>query len=305
MYIIRIGMPYYLLIIDALAKGIPSQQVINVGTNIELVNEKVKYAPVFGAYYLVITEFQKGQTYWRIVKELASKNYIKLVITVRTKEQFSNLITKAEDGKIDFKIYDSYKASKRDRNMYIVKTLRSYNPNVKLSKSALNAIRERLYGYSFEVNGYLQQLAYTNLTVATVQKIIPKKSILTTASFGWLLYSGEISVAEADSFLLRYKYYPYAISESLKRYTAKLLTVLPFYIKGLFTEYNYEKFCAENKKLIQSQYVAKTYLDIFKSLSAERLYLIDGLLNSIGDNRINDIFILYKVIRLIRGDCNG
>lgn len=305
MYIIRIGMPYYLLIIDALAKGIPSQQVINVGANIELVSEKVKYAPVFGAYYLVITEYQKGQTYWRIVKELANKSYIKLIITVRTKEQFRNLITKAEDGKFDVKIYDSYKASKRDRNMYIVKMLKSYNKDVIISKSVLDAIRERLYGYSFEVNGYLNQLAWSNLTVANVYKIIPKKNILTTASFGWLLYTGEISIVEADRFLLRYKYYPYAISESLKRYTDKLLAVLPFYLKGEFTEYNYEKFCSENKKLIQSQYVAKTYLDIFKVLSIERLYLIDSMLTSIGDNRINDILILYKVIRLIRGESNG
>lgn len=303
MFIIRTGLPYYLLVLNALSKDIPKQQIINVGKNIEVAVDKVRYAPVFGAYYLVITEYQKGQAYWKIIKQLYQKSYIELVITVHTKEQFRNLITKSEDSKFKFKIYDSYSASKRDRNIYIVQMMKSYNPDVVLSNAVLDAIRERLRGYSYEINGYLQQLAWTELTVKNVQKIIPKKDILTTASFGWLLYTGGISVAEADLFIMKYKYYPQALKESLLKYNNKLLAVLPYYTSGEFTEYNYEKFCIDNKKIVPSKFVGQTYLDIFKVMSIEKFYLIDDMLSKIGtESRYNDILLLYKIIRLVRGE---
>lgn len=302
MYIIRTGPPYYTLVIDALTKRIPKQQVFTVGKDIDIAKEKVKYAPIFGAYYLVIAEYQKGKAFWQTVKELEVKKYVKVVLLARTKEEFLTVIAKAEDSKFEFKVYDAYKASKEDKNYYIVKTLRSFNKDIVISKTVLNEIRERLQGYNHEINGYLQQLAWVPMTIANVRKIVPKKSMLTVASFGWMLYDRKITIEEADALILRYRYYPTVLGDSLKKYTEKLLTLYHSYIKGDFTELNYDEFITTNKKLVPNPYSAKTYLSIYERLSIDRLYQIDTMLSEIGKSgRLNDILVLYKLVRLIGG----
>lgn len=302
MFVIRTGPPYYTLVLDALMKSIPKQQVFTVGKDIELAKPKVQYAPIFGAYYLVIAEYQKGKAFWQIVKELENKKFVKLVLLTKTKEEFLTIITKAEDSKFECKNYDAYKASKKDKNLYIVKTLKSFNKDVEIKVSVLDAIRERLQGYNHEINGYLQQLAWLPLNVATVRKVIPKKSMLTVASFGWMLYDRKITVEEADALVLRYRYYPSILGESLKKQTEKLLTLYSFYIKGEFTESNYDSFVANNKKLVPTSYNAKNYLAVFERISLDRMYHIDSLLSDMGKgSRVSDILILYKATRLIGG----
>lgn len=302
MFIIRTGPPYYNLVIDALMNKIPKQQVFIVGKDIELAKDKVRYAPIFGAYYLVIAEYQKGKVFWQIAKELEGRAYVKLVLLTRTKEEFLTVTTKAEDSKFEYKIYDAYKASKKDRNYYIIKTLKGFNKDVIITTPVLNEIRERLQGYNHEVNGYLQQLAWLPLSVATVRKTIPKKSILTVASFGWMLYDRKLSLEEVDKFLLRYQYYPTILKEPLKKHTDKLLNLYPSYIRGEFTEINFDDFIAANKKLIASQYTAKSYLAVYERISIDRLYQIDSILSEIGQgSRVNDVLLLYKAVRLIGG----
>ncbi len=302
MFVIRTGPPYYTLVLDALMTKIPKQQVFTVGKDIEIAKDKVKYAPIFGVYYLVVAEYQKGKAFWQIVKELEGKTYVKLVLLTRTKEEFLTVTTKAEDSKFEYKSYDAYKASKKDKNYYIVKTLKGFNKDVVITVPVLNEIRERLQGYNHEINGYLQQLAWLPLNVATVRKTIPKKSMLTVASLGWMMYDRKISIAEADALILRYRYYPSVLGESLKKHTEKLLTLYTFYIKGEFTELNYDEFITANKKLVANPYTAKNYLAVFERLSLDRMYQIDSLLSEIGKGgRINDILILYKAVRLIGG----
>lgn len=302
MYNIRTGPPYYNLILMALQKGIPPQQVINVGKDIETASERVKYAPIFGAYYLVIAEFRNNKGYWQIVKELEAKSYIRLVLLTRTKDDFMLVNTKAEKSKIQIKVYDSYKASVKDKNTYIMLMLQKYNPDIKVNKSSLDAIRERLNGYTHEVNGYLQQLAWMPLTAASIRKIIPKKDNLTVASFNWMLYGGKITLAEADEFILRYRYYPQVLGETLKKYTEMLLGLYRLYIKGEFTELNVDEFAAINKKTIPNVYAAKSYLDIFSRMSIDRLYQIDSMLSEMDNyNKVKNVLILYKVVRLVGG----
>lgn len=302
MYIIRTGPPYYTLVLDALMAKIPQQQVFSVGKVIDLAKEKVKYAPIFGAYYLVIAEYQKGKAFWAVVKELENLSHVRLVLLTRTKEEFLTVTTKAEDSKFETKIYDAYNASKKDKNFYIVKTMKSYNPEIQITVPVLDEIRERLQGYNHEINGYLQQLSMLPLNVATVRKTIPKKSMLTVATFGWMLYDLKISIAEADALILRYRYYPVVLCDSLKKHTEKLLVLYRYYLQGEFTELNYDKFIASNKGLVASPYTAKNYLAIFERISIDRMYRIDALLSDVGKvGRVNDILILYKVVRLIGG----
>lgn len=302
MFIIRTGPPYYNLVIDALTQKIPKQQVFTVGTDIDIAKEKVKYAPIFGAYYLIIAEYQKGKAFWQVVKELEDKKYVRLIVLTRTKEDFLTVAAKAEDSKFEFKLYDAYRASKKDKDLYIVKTLKSFNKDIVVPRSVLDEIRERLQGYNHEVNGYLQQLAWIPVTVANVRKVIPKKSMLTVASFGWMLYNKKISIADADALILRYRYYPVVLGDSLKKYTEKLITLYHPYIMGEFTEINYDEFITTHKKLVPSHYSAKTYLSIYERISIDRLYQIDCMLCEIGKStRVNDILILYKVVRLIGG----
>jgi len=303
MIIIRTGPPYYLLIIDKLSNDIPKTQILNAGKDIESVLPKVQYAPIFGAYYLVILEYQKGQQFWKELKEIESIDYVKLILTTKTKDDFNTVINKSESSKFDYWVYDSYKASKRDKNIYIIKTIKSYNNSVILSNEIIDVIRKRLNGYSYEINGYLQQLAFvSDLSSKNIMKLIPKKNVLTPASFGWMLYSGDLSIKEADAIIYRYKYYPHVLIESIKKYTDKIIDIIPYYLSGEFTEYNYEKFAANNKKLISSQFIALTYLDIFKIISIERLYKISAMLNNSNGDRVSDILLLYKVVRLITGN---
>lgn len=300
MYLIRTGPPYYNLIIDALSSKIPKQQVLSVGKEIELAEDTVKYSPIFGAYYLVICEYQKGKVFWQHVKDILSKKYVKLIILTRTKDDYLTIVAKAEKSNIEIKIcYDSYKASVKDRNIYIQRTLLGYNPKIKLNKTIVDTIRERLHGYTSEVNGYLQQLAWLPLTASNIKKIIPKKSMLTPASFGWMLYDKKISIEQADELILRYQHYPIVLFDSLKKYTEKLLDLYPYYIHGSFTDLNVDEFVATSK-LIQSSFVAKNYLDVYERLSIDRLYKIDMMLE-LSNNRVADILTLYKTVRLIIG----
>ena len=166
----------------------------------------------------------------------------------------------------------------------------------------MKLICDRLSGYSSEVNGFLHQLALSSINATTIQKIIPKRSILTVASFGWLIYDKKISLIEADAFIQQYKYYPMPLIESLLKYTEKLLKLYGYYIKGEFTDINYESFVVEHKKLITSQYNAKNILLVFERLSMERLYKIYSMLCDVNPyNRFECILILYKVVRFIGG----
>ena len=221
---------------------------------------------------------------------------------VKNKEEMLNMIAKAEAANMKYHLYDSYKASKNDRNIYIVKKLREYNPDIKLNKTLLNTIRERLNGYSLEINGYLQQIALRNLSVAEIRKVIPKKNILNASSVGWLLYSGDVSLKDVDSLIYDYKYYPRALIDSISRYTDKLIKVIPYYVKGEFNSYTYERFIVSHKDIVNTVYAAKTYLEIFSRISVERIYKIDGLLKDTGNDRLKDVLVLYKCARLIKGE---
>lgn len=302
MLIIRTGMPYYNLIIDALSKKVPNQQIFNVGTDLFSVKDNLKYAPIFGAYYLVIAKYDKSQAFWKMIREIEQCDYVKLLLMVYTKDQLKTSILKADNMKLTVAVYDSYKASKRDRNMYIVQKLYEYNSDVKVSNANLDLIRTRLYGYSIEVNSFLQQLARSPINRKSILKIIPKKSIISNSSFGWLAYSGDVSLKELDTFILEHKYYPYGASDSLKKYTDNLISLFPYYLSGRFTECNYEKFIKENNKIINNVYTARTYLEIYSRVSIEKLYRISSMLEDVSfNNRTKSILIIYKVIRLIRG----
>lgn len=301
MIVIRTGPPYYNLIIDALSSKIPKQQVLSVGKDLEIAVDTVKYAPIFGAYYLIIWEYQKGKTYWQTLKDILSKPYVKVIILTRTKDDYLTVIAKSEKSSFEIDIhYDSYKASVKDKNVYIKRVILEHNPKAKLTKTAINTIRERLSGYSVEVNGYLQQLAWLPLTSDNIKKIIPKRSMLTPASFGWMLYDRKISIAEADELILRYQYYPYVLIESLKKYNDKLLKMFPYYLHGDFTEINVDEFVSSTK-LIQNSLVAKSYLEVYERISIERLYQIDSMLSGDTSSRISNILTLYKIVRLVGG----
>jgi soluble P-type ATPase len=302
MFIVRIGPPYYQLVIDSLSNGIPQQQVFNINKDVESVVDRVKYRPIFGKYYLVIASYVKGKSFWQTVKTLEEKEFIKVIVYTHTKEEFMTMISKAEDTKFDIKVYDSYKASKQDRNVYIIRTLKKLNKDIRLTQSGVDLIRQRLYGYTIEVNGFLQQLAFSDMTQKSISKIIPKKSLLTTNSFGWMMYDNKVSLAEADEFIQRYRYYPMPLVESLKKYTEKLLNIYSYYLKGEFTEVNYDEFIVNHKDLISSQFAAKNILVIFGKISIERLYQIYSMLQSAdSQNRMECILILYKCVRLIGG----
>ena len=302
MIIIRTGPPYYNLIIDALQRKIPSQSVFNAGKDLSSVQEKIKYVPIFGTYYLVITDYVNNRNQWKLLKDMDSKTFVKIVLLTRTSEDFMNACIKCDKSKIVFKVYDSYKASVRDRELYIMQVLRSFNPDVKMSKTALKTIRERLYGYTTEVNIYLQQLAYLPLTEKTIKKIIPKKNKLTLAGFSWMLYAGKVSLIQADDFIMRYKYYPQALAEVMLKYTDNLLDLYKYYINGEFTELTLDTFVTNNKKLIPSIYAGESHLKTFERLSYDRLCQISILLSEVDNlNKTKGVLNLYKSVRLICG----
>lgn len=302
MVIIRLGPPYYQLVIDKMSKGIPSQQIFKVDKDISIAEAKTKYAPIFGRFYLVQLSYSKDKSFWQSLRNLIKRDYVRIILFVKTKEDLLTAIAKSEDAKLPIQIYDSYKASRADKELYIKKTLLSYNPDIKITPSNVKLICDRLSGYSSEVNGFIHQLALSPINTTTIQKIIPKRSILTVASFGWLIYDKKISLIEADTFIQQYRFYPMPLIESILKYTEKLLKLYGYYIKGEFTDINYESFVVENKKLITSQYNAKNILLIFERLSMERLYKIYSMLCDVNPyNRFECILVLYKVVRLIGG----
>ena len=120
-YIVRTGPPYFDVYFKHMIKAIPSQSVIHdTGDNFNVLKNTLKFSPVFGKYYVVVLNYRKDKEFIQFLKwATVEKKYIKVVVYVKTKADYTTMYQKAEVNKIPHKIYDNYKASKRDKNIYI------------------------------------------------------------------------------------------------------------------------------------------------------------------------------------------
>ena len=302
--IIRTGPPYYNLILDKLEKQTPKQYVFRFdkGVPAEEVASKVEYSPIFGKYYLILLEYTKGSAFWKMLKNIAVKKYIHTVIFCKSSEDYITAVTLSSQHKLETVHYDSYKASILDKNRYIAMKLTEFNPDIQLTSGVITTIRKRLFGYATEINGFLQQLAWmTPLTQKIIHKVIPKKETLTSTTFGRQLFLGKLELYKFDALVLRYRYYPKALLVSLETYMKRLMKCYLPYIEGKYTEANHTEFLADHGKDygLTSEFIAKEILFIYSRFSYEKLSAINAKLAEAGNNKSEDILILYTLIRII------
>lgn len=300
MYVIRTGPPYYNLLIKKLEQDLPKQQVITVMDNYDEAKEKMTYVPIFAPYYLVSMYYKRGREFWKFVYWCAEQEHIKLVILCNKKDDYTTVLSLCEQHNISTIQYDSYLASKRDKNRYITHMIYQLNPKAHLTQSALDLIRQRLSGYASEVNAYITKVAFSNFSRKEIMKLIPSKSKLTSSNFGFSVYHGA-KLETLDRFIEKFRYYPKPLITSLTSYTDKITELYKLHLAGEFTGINYKKFVLEqgDKLGIRSEYAAKSYLDVIEHMSYSKLLLINSILSETGENRLKNIVILYKLVRII------
>jgi hypothetical protein len=304
LYIVRTGPPYFDVFLKQLIKAIPSQSVIyDTGDNFNLLQNNLRYSPVFGKYYLIVMNYTKDKELFKFLEwATVTVKYIKVVLYVKSKSDFITAQQRSDMNKIPYKVYDNYKASSRDRDLYITNYLSKYD--IVLKPDVLKAIRGRLHGYSIEVNSLLEKIArLEKITPVTVRKAIPPRSNLNYASFGYILFSEDYTVEDFHKLLFEYKYSPKILYNSVYDYHNKLMKLYKLYLTGVFSEINYKTFVLEkgDKYGINNEYHAQGILDIFSRYSYPKLILISSVLSEVDSSRLSYITALYKVIKICRG----
>lgn len=305
LYITRTGPPYFEIVLKNLRSKIPKISVIQTGDTIDSVlslRNKLSYAPVFGKYYLVISNFMKDKEFFKFIKwATVDVKYIKFVLICKNKNEYQQAVNKAEMNRIPCKTYDPYKASKDDKNLYIQNFLADYGISLKLTE--LDLIRQRLKGYTTEVNSLLQAIAnLPEINRKSIMKTIPKRSDLNPNSFGFSLYSEEYGLNDFLQLLKENQYSVRLLTYSLKSYTNKLLKLYKYYLSGDFTEMNYKSFViSEGEKVgVQTDYHAQAILDIYSRYSYPKLLTIACMIDDVGNSRLSHIVLLEKIIYLCR-----
>jgi hypothetical protein len=302
-FIIRTGPPYYETVIDKVKEGIPKQQVFNVEIEeLEILKDKLKYIPIFADYYIVSVNYKRKKELTNFLRWAKEFEYIKIIIYCTRSDNYSNMIAFCNQNDIDAFIYNSYKANKEEINSYIIKTIKSINPNASLTMNKVDTIRKRIRGYTMEVYGFLQKLAFTSISPKEIKDIIPKREILTAGTFGYNCYS-DTAISKLDTVIYNYRFYPMVLVDSLNDYVEKVSKLYPYYVSGEFTDYNYNKFIAEkgNKFNILTDYQAQNYLSILKTTSYPKLILIKTIIGDCSKyNRTKTILNLYKLVRIIK-----
>lgn len=300
MYVVRTGPPYYNLVINKLEQSLPKQQIFTVMDDYEEVKEKMAYVPIFAPYYLVSVYYKHSKEFWKFIYWCAERKYIKTVILCNRRDDYSTVLSLCEQRNIETVQYDSYQASKRDKNRYILHTIYKLNPKAKPTNSSLDLIRTRLAGYSSEVNTFLTKVAFCDFSRKEIMRLIPKKSKLTSSNFGYSVYH-KTSYDTLDSFIEKFRYYPKPLITSLTTYTDKVTSLYKLHLAGEFTGVNYKTFVVNNgeKYGIHSDYAAKSYLDVVEHMSYSKLMLINSMLSEAGESRLKNIVTLYKLVRII------
>lgn len=302
-FIIRTGPPYYETVVEKVRKGIPSQQIFNVDIEeLETLKDKLKYIPIFADHYVVSVNYKRKKELTNFLRWANEYEYIKVIVYCSRNDNYSNMIAFCNQNNIDAFLYNSYKATKEEINDYIIKSIRTINPRALLTMNKVNAIRKRLYGYTLEVYGFLQKLAFTAIEQKDIRDIIPKREVLTAGTFGYNCYSDTV-INKLDMMIYKYRFYPMVLVDSLDEYVDKVYKLYPYYVSGEFTDYNYNTFVAEkgNKFNILTDYQAQNYLSILKRTSYPKLILIKTIIDDCSKyNKTKTVLNLYKLVRIIK-----
>lgn len=306
LYITRTGPPYFETVVDNLKKNIPKLSIVYAGDTIDSVislKTKLSYAPVFGKYYLIILKYMKDKELYKFLKwATVDVKYIKVVMYCKNKIEYQQAINKSEMSKVPYVSYDPYKASKRDKNLYIEVFMAKFG--IILKPADLDLIRRRLAGYSSEINSMLQSIAnLPEINRKSIMKTIPKRSDLNPNSFGFLLYSEDYDIDDFLELLRDNQYSVRLLTYSVRVYTEKLLKLYKMYLMGEFTEMNYKTFvinCGE-KYGVQTNYHAQIILDIYSRYSYPKLLTIASMIEDVGNTRLSHIILLEKLILFCRG----
>lgn len=290
------GVPYYEPVINKLWSSVPAiSRIVFTTAQSENILSKIKYRPIFSSHYVIRIELDK-LLQLDIVQEFIQLEWVQVIVFINDIDTFEMCKQKLKGDTIIF--FNSTNASDNVVDKYIAYKLMTITRQVPKA-DIVKKIRNRMRFREYELESRLTLFGNSKMTAKDFSACFPKRRIITLSNFpyNFLMKS---HLGELGQFLLKYRYSPRYLYQSLEEYFIYLFKLYDEYILGRLTKDNKAQWLLNRGKLfkITREYKLNQIFAIFEKYSYEKLLLLDRQIKSYRSrSTYMQIYYLYLMLR--------